>query len=225
MQLFRIVFTIYMASALVPIIVYVLTRKYQEFSMAYLAVMLVAGFLADGFSYASHNWLHLGINANSFGSIYGYVEYVTVILLYQAHLSPVKKSSFIAIIVSLITIYTIEMVGFRGASDVQSVSMAIFSIVVTVLALAYFFKLMRTMPTMHIYYIPMFWICIGMLVFYTGNFFLYVVRDYLIQVMKDNMATYWSLHNILGIISYIFYSIGMWQAKNSAPRRSKEAVL
>lgn len=213
MQLFAVVFTIYMAFALVPIIVFFLTRRYQESSMWYLAVMLIASFLTDGLSYAIDVWLRLGNVSNTFGTIYEYLEFVMIVLLYQVHLSPDKKIRFILIIVSLIIMQTIEMVGFRGANDFQSVSMAIFSIVVTILVLAYFFKLMRTMPTMHIYYIPMFWVSVGMLIFFTGNFFLYVVRDYLVKIMKDNMAFYWSLHNILGIISYILYSIGLWQAR------------
>ncbi len=215
MQTFTIILEIYVACSLLPVIIFFLTKKYQEPSMVYLVVILVASFLVDGFGLANSLWLRLGPISNGVGTVYEYLEYAMILLLFQAQLAPHRKLPFILTIVVLIVIQTIETFAFRGVTDFHAISMAIFAIVVTVLVLAYFFKLMRSLPTVHIYYIPMFWISIGMLAFFTGNFFLYVVRDYLVKVMKDNMIFYWSLHNILGIISYLFYAIGMWQAKNA----------
>lgn len=213
MLTFTVILEIYVACSLLPVIIYFSRRKYQDSSMVYLVVILLASFLVDGFGLANSLWLHLGTVSNGVGTVYEYLEYAMILLLYQTQLAPQRKFPFIVIIVVLIIIQTIETFAFRGVTDFHAFSMAIFAIVVTILVLAYFFKLIRNLPTVHIYYIPMFWISIGMLAFFTGNFFLYVVRDYLVQVMKDNMIFYWSLHNILGIVAYIFYSIGMWQAK------------
>jgi hypothetical protein len=40
--------------------------------------------------------------------------------------------------------------------------------------------------------------------------------ELLIQVLNDKLVFHWSLHNLLGILTYILFSKGLWQARRGA---------
>ncbi len=208
-----IILGIYTATALVPLTIYYRTRQYQDPSMRYLAMMLLLSFLVDGFGFLSDFWFPLGKSGNAIVNTYGFFEIWMVIMLYHMQLSPEKKLPFLIITILLVIAQFVELLVFQDYMHFAAVSRAIFAAVVTVLGLLYFFKLIKELPTVRVYNVPMFWINIGMMVYYTGNFFLFVMRNYLVYVLQSNISYHWSVHNILGVITYIFFSIGLWQAR------------
>lgn len=214
--MFEVITVIYTVLALVPISIWFLTRKHQHPSMIYLLIMLIASFLVDGFGVASHHWFPLGKKLNIVSNTYGFLEIVTIIMMYQMHLAPAKKLPFILIAVLLVGGQLAEMFVFRSFDEFPGTSRSIFAIVVTVFALLYFFRMMRDVPNLHFYRVSMFRINIGMLVYFAGNFSLFTMTNYLVHVLKDNLVFHWSLHNLLGILTYILFSIGLWQARREA---------
>jgi hypothetical protein len=210
-----IIFEIYIATTLIPLCIYFLTRKYQDASIGYLAVMLFFSFLVDCFGLLSHFWLHIGKTLNAVNNFYGFLELVTVVMLYQMQLSSGKRKPFFLLAGILILAQLSEMFIFRGVTEFVGTSRSIFSITVTIFALLYFFRLIKSLPVIHVYYIPMFWINIGMLVYFTGNFFVFVMQNYLVDVMKSDFVFHQSVHNLLGIFANILFSIGLWQAKRT----------
>jgi hypothetical protein len=212
-----VISVVYTIAVLIPLGLYFSTRKYQHPSIGYLGAMLVASFFFDTFGLLSGLWLHLGKTINISNNFYGYLEIVTVILLYQGQLSTAKKTPFLFLAGVLVTIQIAEMLVFRDITDFPGTSRAIFSLVVTILAIWYFFRLMHEVPAVHIYFLPMFWINIGMLVYFAGNFYLFAMQNYLVHVLKSDLIFQWSLHNIFGILTYVFFSIGLWQPLRKAP--------
>jgi hypothetical protein len=204
-------FKIYLATTLAPLGIYFFTRKQQEPRTGYLAVMLIFAVLMDTIGLINMIWFHVGQRLNLLSNFYGLIETVTVILLYKDQLSFRKKWSFYVLAVVLVAAELVEMYVFRGPMVFPGTCRSILAIVVTIFALMYFYELMRDLPTVRIHHLPMFWINIGMLVFFTGNFFVFIMQDYLTRVMKDNMVFYWSFHNFMGILSNVFFSVGLLQ--------------
>jgi hypothetical protein len=52
----------------------------------------------------------------------------------------------------------------------------------------------------------MFWVCLGLLVFYLGTLPFYGLRNYLYQNYKSVFYPYWDISFILGCIMYVFFS-------------------
>lgn len=77
-------------------------------------------------------------------------------------------------------------------------------------SLWYFHVLMRDLPSLHVHRMPMFWFNSAFLVLGAGTFVLYVFTSYLIHVLRDDMVTYWSIHNLLSIFAHLIVLVGLY---------------
>ena len=57
---------------------------------------------------------------------------------------------------------------------------------------------------------PMFWFNSAFLVLGAGTFVLYTFTSYLIHVLRNDMITYWSIHNMLSIFANLIVMIGLY---------------
>ena len=57
----------------------------------------------------------------------------------------------------------------------------------------------------------MFWINTAILIYFSGNLFLFIFNTYLVSVLKDDLVVYWSFHNLLYLIKNVLFAIGLWQ--------------
>lgn len=57
---------------------------------------------------------------------------------------------------------------------------------------------------------PMFWFNSAFLVLGAGTFVLYTFTSYLIHVLRNDMITYWSIHNMLSIFAHLIVLIGLY---------------
>ncbi len=79
------------------------------------------------------------------------------------------------------------------------------------LAVVFFYRLMKDLPALEIQRLRMFWINTAILIYFSGNLFLFIFNDYLVSVLKNNLEVYWSFHNLLNIAKNLLFAIGLWQ--------------
>ena len=96
----------------------------------------------------------------------------------------------------------------KGAFN--SYSIVFQAMIVIDFCVVYFYKLLQELPEQHIHKLPMFWINSGLLIFYSGTFILYTFTSYLTEVLKNDMITYWSFHNILRIFLQLLILVGLY---------------
>lgn len=195
------------------ILIYILTRKKQTVAMAFLATLLAASVASD-FVGA----IVPGVVPNIAGNLYTLVEITAIVFIYKSELRHDKKWPMTAVLVILLCIQLYQMIIFPGIREFPSVSRTALSIVVTVFCLLFFFRVMRDPPSGSLTRLPMFWINVGMLTYYGGNMFLFIVRDYLVYTLKDTLVQYWILHNVL----VLFWSIFLFTALLLQSRSSQQ---
>lgn len=215
MERFNFILAVYIFSYLVPITIYYRNLKYQDRGMAFLVMMLIVGALIDGISFTSV-MLTLGVKINAMNNYYGLFEIAIVTKFYQTQISSTRKWPFAVLATANIGAQLMEMFVFRSPDLFSGTSRTIFAATVTIYALVFFFRVMKNPPAVHIYYTPMFWINIGMLLYFTGNLFLFMMESYLVQVMRDKFISFWLFHNLMGILANIAFAIGIWQAPKNA---------
>lgn len=215
MEWFSFILAVYIGSYLVPITIYYLTLKYQAQAMVFLALMLIAGVLIDGIGFTSA-MLTLGVKVNAMNNYYGLFEIAIVSKFYQTQILSTRKWPFAVLALANIVAQLMEMFVFRSPDLFSGTSRTIFATTVTIYALVFFFRVMKNPPAVHIYYTPMFWINIGMLLYFTGNLFLFMMEYYLVQVMKNDLTSFWLFHNLMGILANILFAIGFWQTRKHA---------
>lgn len=77
-------------------------------------------------------------------------------------------------------------------------------------SLWYFYILIRDLPSLKVHEMPMFWFNSAFLVLGAGTFILYAFTGYLIHVLRNDMITYWSIHNILSIFAHLIVLVGLY---------------
>jgi hypothetical protein len=69
---------------------------------------------------------------------------------------------------------------------------------------------MRYLPTTKLWSLPMFWINSAVLIFFSGNLFLFALTHYLVHILNDNLVVYWGFHNLLNIVKNILFAAGFY---------------
>lgn len=186
-------------------LIFFLSRHNQQTPMTFLMIMLAASLTVEIIG----TFELIPRMTNVGGNVYTLAEITMIVLIYRAALTYRKVWIMYALLVALLGIQLYQMIIYPGIQGFPSITRTAMSIVVTILSLQYFFKLMRDLPDGKFTAIPMFWVNVGMLTYFGGNLFLFVVRDYLVNILKDDLLNYWILHNLLLVVSFAFYVVAL----------------
>lgn len=88
----------------------------------------------------------------------------------------------------------------RGARDLLMI----------LLSISYFIYLMRTLPEEDLLKFPMFWINTAMLIFFSGTFILSYLMDYIMTVMRDQFAHFWTFRNFFRFAFCLVLAYAGW---------------
>ncbi len=83
------------------------------------------------------------------------------------------------------------------------------------LTLSHFYILMRSMPSVYIHRVAMFWINAGLLIYSSGTIILFIISNYLFFVLKKDQLEYWIFHNLLNTISCILIALGFSRTRSN----------
>ncbi len=183
-------------------------RTFQA-ELKLLCLLEVFSFICDILSLAVPL---IKLKTNYLGTLYEIGEFTILFFLYFGILKP-KKSKWIFILIgfSFILFSSLNFL-FLQHEKLNSFTFLSSSIIFIWLSVVYFFSLMKDLPTYHLEQIPMFWINTAVLIFFSGNFFLFLTTDYLIKVSPNDFMVHWSLHNILNIVKNLLFTIAFWHA-------------
>lgn len=95
---------------------------------------------------------------------------------------------------------------------IDSIQIGIETIVVLVFSFYYLYEKANDTTTLYIYSSYTFWIVIGMVIYLSGSFFIYLFAD---SLSMEEVSKYWFVTNILSILKNIFFTIGI--VVNSKP--------
>jgi hypothetical protein len=196
---------------LVPLSIYFATRHRQEPAMKFLAIALVAHFFSDLIGTTTYI-MGDGETSLVLSNLYSLLETVMIVLLFRVKFNAAAGRALLFLGVCLVALQLYQIGLNPGIFVFPIFSRMVISLAVTMLSILYFYKLINDLPAVHIYKVPMLWINIGLLVYFTGNFVLFTLKDYLADALANDLRFYWGYHNFLTGLSYILFSIGLLQA-------------
>lgn len=93
-------------------------------------------------------------------------------------------------------------------------SQVVESLLIILWALLYFYEITQTLKVKNIISYPFFWVCAGLLIFYSGNIF-YFPFWYYMYVWEDDLKLGFveEVPNLVEIVSLLLFSIGIWQTR------------
>jgi hypothetical protein len=150
------------------------------------------------------------INTHWVGNIYLVIQFSLIIWLFREQFQNKRFNDVILIL--FVVFYVLNLVFFQGPWVFNSVSNVVACLILISLCLYFFHRLLNDLPIVHIHRLPMLWISFAVLTYYGGNFFLFLVKNYLSYGEAGTHKLMWILHNLLNIIKNVLFAIGLWQS-------------
>lgn len=161
-------------------------------------------------------WVHtLGKSNMLFYHIYILIEYLFLLnifrLLFNEYLSA-KMWQILAIGFTLIWIGNISI--HKGWSVFPDYIHTLEAIIILVLVTLWFHKMLKEKTILNPEKTFEFWICTGLLFFFSGNFLLFIFSNFLMTIDMTFYEAIWKVHIILNLMLYSMYSIAiLWVKK------------
>jgi hypothetical protein len=124
-------------------------------------------------------FIKYSVNANTYLilNIYLIGQFSLLVLVFRKQFRNKHLADIILLIFILFCIINISF--FQGPWVFNSVSNVAASLVLIGFCICYFYRLLNDLPIVHIQRLPMLWISFAVMTYYAGNFFLFLVSNYL----------------------------------------------
>ncbi|HEU0109771.1 MAG TPA: hypothetical protein VFQ73_02795 [Flavisolibacter sp.] len=105
--------------------------------------------------------------------------------------------------------YTYYVLALRLQLD--SVPIGVETILIFLFSFFYFFEQMNDTTSLFIYSKPSFWAVLGILLYLSGSFFIYIFAN---QISAKELAKYWVITNIASIVKNLLFVIALYIQAN-----------
>ena len=139
------------------------------------------------------------------------IEFVLLVLMYQRALRPLAVARYLpaAIVVFLLG----TALSYQPRPDTVEFSPVqhfVESVVVLLLVLLFFrSKLRHPMSMAPLEYEPMFWISAGLLLYFSGNIFIFLSSNAVLRLSKELSRNVWAIHALLYSFLNGFYIVAL----------------
>ena len=132
------------------------------------------------------------------------------LVFYQVFAHPSFKKAIIVTIIAFAAFAIINAFFIQTIYEFNTIAHAVESFLLILLALLFFFKVFHESAVMHLGKYPMFWINSGILIYFSGSFFLFIFSNYILMQSHDMLHAYRGIHSLLNILLNLFFAMGLW---------------
>ena len=136
--------------------------------------------------------------------LYGLLEALILFWFFNRVIKNQKWIPFLAIAFSVF--YLINSIWFEWGVF-NTIGRSVECLIMIFLSLRLFYQFFKLEEDIFIDRSPIFWITIGVLVYFSGAFFTFTLSKY---ILTD--VPFWILHNISNVLKNVFLAIGLWKA-------------
>lgn len=137
-------------------------------------------------------------------------QFVIIVCIMERGLAPMfSKKTFRIMILFFFCFSLMDAFWWNGIYSFNNYSRPMASLLLLFLALCFFYKTLRELKIKHLEQTPLFWLSIGLLIYFSGNLFIFLFTNY-VKVSNEALMTIWGIHAIFNIILNLTYSIALW---------------
>ncbi len=196
-------------------IIFLITPKQGKKEFWELGTILIISLIVEVSAVIGIFLFHVNMNIAS--GIFNIVNLPLTILFYKRKL---KLSHSVMLNVYMYGFLAFALINFffiQTPSGQNLYTNSIASITILILAIAYFYHTIQSLPVVvkhdqqpRLSREPMFWINTAILLYNSGTFTITLSADYLVRVLNSNLIVPWMIHNGLGIAYYLILSVALW---------------
>ena len=198
---------------ILPILVGSITVKYwikTPMQIVFLYCVIYSIFETVAWYYVLNHWQNHFL-ANS-------VIYLDLIFwgYYFYHIiknSIARKVVIGVIIISICTVLWSHFATGRDYNRIDSFANSFSNLTIIGVVLLFFYQLLNNLDIKNIFKYSHFWICVGVLIYFSGVFFVHIFSEYLTFSKDETLINFWLTKDYLLIFQRILLAIGLWFSK------------
>lgn len=198
-------------SPVLPLITAWTRRKALDRIFSIIVSLIAIALIAD---VVNITLAFLHVNNLPVAHVYGLIE-STLLIAFFALLLGWKKSMWIILSVGFAIYYVVNSIYFESIFSFNAWSRsaeALLMMVFCVMALRMFYS---REEDIFIEKSPHFWIVIGILTYFSGALFSFLLSTDMLSQSSDRFYGSWMLHNFSNLLKNIIFTIGLWRIKAS----------
>ncbi len=205
----ELAFYIPLLPALVALWKYPALQTHQKWFAWLLWLIILISFSGD-------QWMKRAQNNMPFFHVYILVEYLFFLKIFQLMMEEVfKKVIWMGLAIGFCIIWLVNVFIGEGWWGFPDYIHALEAVVILILVLRWGIKLLHDRKILHPERTFEFWMCAGLLIYFTGNFLLFLFPKFLIDTSPEIFATIWKVTSILIILLYLLYTIALLWVKKT----------
>ena len=195
-------------SPLIPlIIVGIVVKKLRQTEYKIITTLIICSFFSDvisGIFIEGNNYLIL--------FFYGLIEFITLLLFFNFALKMKNRITQIIILVYVLY-YFLNSIFIEGFFEFNTYARSVESLIMISMCLFYFYNIYTNELNIYIEKSPSFWIVIGVLFYFSGALFSFILSSDILSKSPDRFYNSWALHNLANILKNILFAIGLWKVR------------
>lgn len=146
-------------------------------------------------------------------NIFNVFEFVCLSYYFFSTVKSIRIKQFVKVIsiLSLLLIFTLTILNIENFNRYDNLTHSIVYITLMLFVLLNFYEILYSEETLILSNYPYFWIASGVLIYFSGAFFINLFGDVILFNVRLN--DFWIIYYVLIIIFRIFLAIGLWFSK------------
>jgi hypothetical protein len=144
---------------------------------------------------------------------YTVLEFTLISMFYIRFMSPSRMATVLKIQAFIFLVVAGLDLSVNGPEALDQFSTTTESVLLILYSVIAFFYLLQNPVQMRVIDIPVFWFNTAVLLYFSGNLFVFIFSNYIEQHSSHAFSEMWSIHSIMNIVFYILISIGFWKTK------------
>ena len=185
-------------------------RKEYSLKVIFFYCIIYALFEIIGWYYAlNHRRNHFLTNTLTYLNLYIWGCYFYILISNSNH----RKIIILILVISTVTMLWSSFTNVNGYNYIDSFIHSLSNIAIIAISLLFFYQLLNNLDINNLLNYSHFWISVGVLVYFSGVFFVHIFAEFITFNKDDSVIQFWSVEDYLLLFQRIFLTIGLWFSK------------
>ncbi len=210
--MFRSLVYVSSVSVLFPLVFALIRIRYLDKVLKILLVYLFASLTIEVFAtfwaFVLHRSNHFMINT------FTVTECILISFMYHQVFVSTLLKRIVPTVIATFTVFSITLFILKSFFVFNSTISTVACLLVSTWVFAYFYQILQQLQYQTLFQVPMFWISVGCSFYFSGNLFLFLYGEIILnEKSKMLYANLWLIYYTLLFIFRILLAVGLWFSK------------
>lgn len=199
---------------LLPAFLAIIKWRFMSIPQRWFAILLWCIIVV---SFSGRIWNVITKESNlPFFYIYILIEYIFLLQIFRMLFKQSSKNiRWLFLTIGFSIVWIINVCIGQGWWAFPDYIHALEAIIIIILVILWFIKMLKEKIILQPYKTFEFWLCAGLLIFFSGNFLLFVFPKFILNAGNEVFLAIWKVNAVLNILLYLLYTIALLWVKKT----------